>query len=106
MKFTLTTDKGTFISVPIEELNRNSILLLESYNFLHILSNSDVPDSYKEYAKELIALFDNAIAQVPQNKPPQPPPGPPTRVIKEGVEIVETKEELPKANNVFRFPKT
>nr|QMP83530.1 MAG: hypothetical protein [Caudoviricetes sp.] len=69
MRFRLTTDKGEFISLPLEQIQKTEQILNMYGNLLMVLSRVDFGDEpINNYVKECIKHYQELFNVVEQNK--------------------------------------
>lgn len=105
MKFRLTTDKGTFISIPQNDINNMELMLNLSFNLVNALYKGDI-DSYSDDVKGLMSVLDQMFFESMQgvtiNKVEE--------LTEEKVDVsmdnsisISERSRMPSANNVVSF---
>lgn len=102
MRFTLSTDKGVFVSVPAETLTKLMEYMFVSGNLLQYLEREKFEDKVLEGLVQFNVNCYTDLYHHLENEKKKP--------IKEKVDIKpepvveEIIEEIPLADNVIRFP--
>ena len=68
MKFRLTTDKGTFISINEKDLQSVQLVLSLSHNLVHSLYKGNI-DSYSDDVKGLMVVLNQMFLEMNQSAP-------------------------------------